>query len=839
MTRLYQELFEQQEFLEAVRLGRWELFQRKERRAYFEMLIPLEDWLLPVVYVQRQLALNLRKFTPEEEAQYLERRGQRAEFETPTHGFVGRDLEILKLEKGLLRHNILLLQGMGGTGKTTLLKYVRMWWERTQFTGAVFYFGYDERAWTVAQMLHEISGIVFRKYDRTNFQAMGLSARIEKMIELLRGNCYGLILDNLESVTGQQLAIQNTLSGEERERLRKFLGRLVGGKTRVVLGSRGREEWLQPQTVSENVYVLQGLDRESRSTLAERILKRQVGDTRAKELQQGDDFVRLMKVLAGYPLAMEVVLANLKHQTAEEILQALDAGDVRLDKDSGDKTESILKCVEYSYSNLDIESQKLLVCLAPFQGFINRTALVNYSNSLKALEPFKDYPFDKFDTAIQEAVNWGLISPLNTNEPDILAIQPLFPYFLRTKLTQLDRQTQQALQEGFKSHYRDLARYYLYQLLLSKDFQKAQIGTFICRLEYDNMFKALEICLEQYEKITIFYCLDTYYEKIGDVQSGLKLSEFICQTLEQYPTELKEGALLGEMIIAFGQRASGYLKTQKYPQAKKDYEKALQILERILKASTCIKQRKDYILRIATIYHQLGIVAQKQREYELATQYFQKALDIYIEFDDQKPKQASTYHQLGRISLEQRNYDQARRDYQQALDIYIEYDERYEQASVYHHLGTVALMQRKYEQAQQYCEQALKIYDEYNKRHSKAYTYHQLGRIAEEQRDYDKALRNYQQALDIFIRFDDLYNQAQTYHHLGKIAEAQGDGEQAKEYFLQALQIYKDSQDEDSSGIPLSSLGRIYQATQDESLLIRVAEMLGVTVEELRERWSV
>ncbi len=46
-------------------------------------------------------------------------------FPEPTYGFVGRDLEILKIEKSLLRHSVLLVQGMGGTGKTTLLNYLR------------------------------------------------------------------------------------------------------------------------------------------------------------------------------------------------------------------------------------------------------------------------------------------------------------------------------------------------------------------------------------------------------------------------------------------------------------------------------------------------------------------------------------------------------------------------------------------------------------------------------------------------------------------------------------------------------------------------------------------
>jgi putative ribosome biogenesis GTPase RsgA len=93
----------------------------------------LEDWLLPVVYCNQAVNLNLREFTPEEEEKFFESLGSQYRFTQPEYGFVGRDLEILKIEKALLRHNILLLQGMGGTGKTTLLNYLREWWQTTHF----------------------------------------------------------------------------------------------------------------------------------------------------------------------------------------------------------------------------------------------------------------------------------------------------------------------------------------------------------------------------------------------------------------------------------------------------------------------------------------------------------------------------------------------------------------------------------------------------------------------------------------------------------------------------------------------------------------------------------
>ncbi len=389
MERLYSQLFAEKGITEAIRLGRRELFMNKKRRVYYDQQIDLEDWVLPVVYCNQAVNLNLREFTPQEKKDYLLSKSKLYRFSQPEFGFVGRDLEILKIEKALLRHNILLLQGMGGTGKTTLLNYLRQWWQTTNFAEKVFYFGYDKKAWTLRDILREIGKQVSDEFEQRLFEALPQDAQVEELVTILRTNPYAIILDNLESVTGQKLAIKNTLSKPKRNEIRDFLARLAGGKTRVVLASRSSEDWLQEQTFRTNVYQLQGLDREARTVLAEKILERHVAAHRIPTIRKDPEFARLMQVLAGYPLAMEVVLANLKQQSPAEILAALQAADVDLDVNDKDKTKSILKCVEYSHSNLSPEAQKLLLCFAPFSSFIDRSEIPNYRRTTTKVRAIK------------------------------------------------------------------------------------------------------------------------------------------------------------------------------------------------------------------------------------------------------------------------------------------------------------------------------------------------------------------------------------------------------------------------------------------------------------------
>ncbi|NJR67734.1 MAG: hypothetical protein HC771_03005 [Synechococcales cyanobacterium CRU_2_2] len=166
----------------------------------------------------------------------------------------------MRIEKGLIREgNILMLYGMGGTGKTTLLRYLQDWWVNTGFVAGVSYFGYDQRAWTLPQILFGVARDVLGEVELRSFQSLSIPAQMGQLVQVLRSQDWLLVLDNLESVTGQALAIMNTLDAEEQERVREFLVGLSGGRTRVLLGSRRREDWLRSAS-GENVYELRGLE---------------------------------------------------------------------------------------------------------------------------------------------------------------------------------------------------------------------------------------------------------------------------------------------------------------------------------------------------------------------------------------------------------------------------------------------------------------------------------------------------------------------------------------------------------------------------------------------------
>lgn len=802
MKNLYQALFEKKPLPEALCLARQALANRKERRAYYNQVIELEDWLLPILYQNQEVQFALQRFTPQEEVAFYQ--GKAAQYRSPqlpSYGFVGRDLDILQIEKRLLlKRNLLLVRGMGGAGKTTLLHHLASWWQRTGFVQEVFYFGYDERAWSRQQIMHTIARNLLDKYELLTFQSLSAEAQQIRITQLLKSVRHLLILDNLESITAAPLAVQHTLSRKEQEHLRLLLADLVGGQTLVLLGSRSAEAWLAKGTFEEQSYELVGLDPEAASQLAERILERH----HAIKYQQNKDLRALLQLLDGFPLALEVVLANLAQQTPTGVIAALQAGGTTLQVGESDKrTENILKCVEYSYRNLSPEAQQLLLCLAPFTSVIWRDMLDQYMEQLKQQPALTNLSFENWDEVIRETEKWGLLS-VDPDAPLFLHIQPIFPYFLRQWLALQESQDRRtAIYMAFYNHYAALSDELL-SLINSMQAPERQLGLLLTRYEYENLLTALRFAV--HEKVSfksMYSTLDLYLERLQDDQRSQELDGLFLGEIEKILLEEMTEGSKKEWIDVLNAIATNKTELKQYELAKDLYSKVLQMLE-------CITLDNYRYFAQARTYHNLGVMAQEHQLWERAEQYYQQTLRFYAE-SNSRHVQAETYHQLGNVALERRQWEQAEQYYQQALQILSEFGNRYKQAKTYHNLGVIAQNRYQWGQAEQYYQQALQIFIEYNDRHAQAGSYHELGNIAQEKQQWRQAEQYYQQALQIFIEHNDRHSQAITYRQLGSITEKLRQWEQAENYCQQALQIFIEYNDRYAQAKTYHSLGNIAQ----------------------------
>ena len=824
MTRFYQELLAGREPATAIRSARLELFRDKARKGAYNREIDLEDWMLPVIYQNTPVQFRFSAAAPGV-ASAVPRYPKPA----TAYGFFGRDLDVLEIERRLLkRGNLLLVQGMGGAGKSTLLHHLGWWWQKTRFVEQVFYFGYDLKAYRLPMIIAAIGEQL----------GLPLTGRMQEdrheVTRCLKSSRHLLMLDNMESITGERLSIPNTLNDAERQELKGFLRELLDGKTLVLLGSRGNEEWLQPNPLNRHrIYDLPGLDDEASSQLADRILRDIGAPNYPDQPEHRDAFLRLLLLLGGYPLAMEVVLSNLARSTPAEVLQRLEAADIKLDNQSATagKTDSIIKCIDYSHSNLSEPARQLLLTLAPFKGVVNKKLLGIYSERLLAQPALAGLPCEKWDEVLKEAEKMGLLKP-HENEGladfGYLSLQPVFPFFLKSRLNDpAQAERKEAIETAFREHYEGIGQA-LRELTDSKEADQQQVGYALIGVEYENLYTALQIALRQQKSIgSVFYRLSYYLDKSQQHQQGLELGRQVMQGLERWPEELIQGQIgrefVGVLCDSIGKK---FYRMQQFQEAEVAYSKALELWDGMTIPSSEQKGKGR-----ATILHQLGAVAQDQRKYAEAERYYKDALAIKIEYNA-RYEQASTLGQLGRVAEEQRKYEEAEGYYKEALGILIEYTDRFKQASVLHNLGAVVQEQRKYEDAEGYYKEALGIYVEFNDRYEQASTLHQLGRVAQEQRKYEDAEGYYKEALAIQIEYNARYEQASTLGQLGRLAEEQQQWDEAQAYALEAAELFVEFNDQYSLAIVLGTLVRIWRATKDRGIIEKVAALLNSSAAE-------
>jgi len=312
METMYRAIFSNKKIERAISLGQTFLHDEKNRVANLRMKVDLEDWMLPVIYQGEKVDFQLKK-PDEQEGTLLEHYQEKLPL--PKFGFVGRDLDILRVEKLLLKTNHLLLRGMIGVGKSALLKYLTNWWKTTNFRNVqkVIYLDWNEKKYTHAKFIDAIAGQLFQKKDLKAIKSKSIEARRIKVIKQLNQTPYALLLDNLFQFSDKKIIL--------------FLTQLTG-QSFVVYGSVNGEDILGPNTFKENTYQLDGLDQDAAYELADAI----ISNTTSKDFQQlikGDnkfDFEHLLKLLAGFPSAMELVLPSLKDMSVEAVLEGFREG---------------------------------------------------------------------------------------------------------------------------------------------------------------------------------------------------------------------------------------------------------------------------------------------------------------------------------------------------------------------------------------------------------------------------------------------------------------------------------------------------------------------------------
>ena len=227
-----------------------------------------------------------------------------------------------------------------------------------------------------------------------------------------------------------------------------------------------------------------------------------------------------------------------------------------------------------------------------------------------------------------------------------------------------------------------------------------------------------------------------------------------------------------------------------------EYELALDFYQQALPIS------KEAILghwvgvefKIGRIYEVLG-------QYELALKSYQEALEIakipvLLVWDSRGQigdiaGEVRALNAIGNVHYRLKQYDLALDFHQQALDVLKTVDDKtakkFLEASTFNNIGIVYLKQRKYELALDFLQQGLTINKLLGYKQSEGVLLNNIGKIYFERGQYDLAWDYYQQALVIAQEIDNKENQGNILKNIGYLLERQNQPELAIIFFKQSV----------------------------------------------------
>ena len=870
MAAFYERLFAGGTVSSAVTAGRQQLY-RTPGRPSPKGELPLADWVIPVLYLRRQVSFpqaavsrpaglsplpealaqvsaSIRR-TGADGGQGLEPEPVAGELDAVDGVFVGRDALFYELEAAARWRKVVVLVGPGGTGKTELAKAFGRWWRDTggveqpdrvfwhSFAPGVASFGLDG-------VITEIGLALFG----SDFARQEADQRLAVVRKALAEHRMLLIWDNFESVWSMAEPDRATppLDEKGRAELCVFLADLAAsGESTLLITSRTSEDWLgdiQRVTVG-------GLAAHEAIQYADILLARYPA---ARTRRAGREFGELMRWLDGHPLSMRLVLPRLDTATPGVVLAALrDASsrDASLWPDAGagtDRTKSLDASVAYSYAHLANSARRLLPVVSLLYGVADAAVLVLLSgvpDAIRTLPEPPDLPSlpDRFARAtrqdwvdcLDDAARVGLLADMGAER---YRIHPALPGYLATAWRAEDPDGHDAIRAA--TSYALMLSHGGLGVWLKRQIESggAELAYQIIGLELRNLGWSLGHALDQGQwdgAQQIIQALEYYWDSRGleaEADAWIGRVRHATETPDGTPPELDTdaGAL---WLYAIGREASRELGRRHLDAAERAYRTMMAMIQA---RDASPSQRR----RLAVAYSSLGTIELERMRLPEADHWSRQAIAIEEERGD-RAALGKSYHQLGNVAWRGGHYADAEDWYRKALALFEQASDRERAGGTYHQLGVVAEERSQHEEnpallaeAARWQHKALAIFEKLGDRTQLVGTYHHLGNLAFRRGRLDEAEEWYRRALAIEEEPGTRPDLASTYHGLGVVAQERGRLAEAFEWYRKSVAIAEEVGDQVGIALSFCQFGLLAEAqgkpAEAMSWMIRSACLLGV-----------
>lgn len=803
--RLYEKLVSGSSVADAVAAGRRKLISDRGRPSPRGELL-LQDWLVPVLYQREDYAphITAKKDDPSEK--------QSEESDLPSEGsysFVGRDYDLLRLERAFRQNPVVLVKGMGGIGKTELACGFARWLEQTNGREArhIFFFSFRD-----GKDLSQIVNGIGRSLEGEKFSQIMPDQQKALVLKYLKSHACLLIWDNFEPVNGFPLGNEPLLPEEERKDLQQFVQKLRGGKTWLLITSRQQEQWLE---CGYDLVELRGLSHEDAKELADKIL-RSVGIDSSR---MSEKYLELLQILGGHPLALRVVLPILKSKSPENVIQALQQG-LAFHADNESEEQSLVFPLNYSFNYLSKQVQQHLPFLALFTEQVNARLLSVFSetsdnNYSRVYKEFFGENLQSSDwiRVLNEGVDSGILEIIDATNTTY-RLHPVLPWYLHRKLHEIHSgEDIKRLDSFLISFYADFASSITsqlinnpYQAMMNFDFEKPNLLQSLRSAELHRNWQCAYHLLG---------CITTAYQRLSCITELNSLRKQILSSVGIKPNDARNQGQEAFVLWCVLREMEGneVLESRNFERAKEIY---LEVLHELLEVSEITLN-----VRLFSIYKNLGFLTQNQQQFVESESFYQKALELV---EKNSYAAATIYHQLGTLLSVQGRLDEARELYCQGFHIFQQGEDFYSVAKVNCCLGNLAFAQKKLDEAENLYKQALEVFQKSQDRYNLSIILHSLGLLSVEKRKFNDAVSYHRQALRLREDLGNPYDTAIEYQSLANIAMMQGDYEGSIAYLQKSFAIWKSVSDWHRMSLILSQWGKTLQAFDRwaESIIIYI-----------------
>jgi tetratricopeptide (TPR) repeat protein len=796
MARLYEGLMNGEELARAAALAREELRAHPQRTSPIGE-IELRDWIVPVVFESAPVRVMERCAPVRLDLNILQDQQAKAGAEIgcpepPVFGFVGRDDMTLELERAFQHETIVLLAGMAGIGKTEMAMGFARWCAETDaLDGPIFFFRFEHYT-PLARVLSSVGQMfnsMIRQRVGKDWHLCNLEQQRQVALAILRDVPCLMIWDNFEPVAGFPTRTESAWEPYEQNELRDFLHDLRGGKTKVLVTSRRDEKWLGE--ICRRVEV-GGLKLSEAQELGVRVLRRaELNTEQMKALPQYND---LLKYLSGNPLAIQVILPELKRTTPDALLRALQTGEATLSADdpTQGRERSLTASLNYRLDTLDVTLRKHLGLLALFQGVVGASILAGICSQEDAPELILGMSRDNWIQILNTYDEVGLLRAVGKAYH---SVHPVLPLFLHKIMQEAFPNQKEWFEQAFTRVY-GLWSSQILEIFLS-DTQRAMR---LLAGEEQNLIQALTLA-QRYQRLNdvalILGGINRLFTTEGRWIEWDRLVKHVEAevTDDDYePSSEREGLELTLLI---------YRAEVAHFQRDFDTEKAL------------LLQQKDHFERVgnasalAGTLQNLGVLADERWHLDEAEQWLRQALQI---LEHSPIGQAQTLHHLGNIALKRKQFTDAQIWYRQSLSIQKRIGYEQGQAITLNQLGSVAETLGYLEEAEQLYQQAIMLNERTRNANGLARSYRSLGTIAWKRLQFDSAEQWYRQSLSISHDVGDKYEEALTLRQLGSISLLQSKFAEAERWYQQSLTLMELISDEYGKALVLYNLGALAEA---------------------------